>query len=181
MKEIYFVTSNENKLREAREILGINVNSVSVDVPEILYLYVKDIVISKAKSAYEHVRKPVLVEDTGLYLRGLNDFPGALVKWMLKTVGNDGICKLLKDEKNRSAYAETCVCLYDGTNSYVFSGRIDGSIPNSPRGEQGFGWDPIFQPEGYSITFAEMPMEDKNKMSMRKEAFIKLKEHLESK
>lgn len=176
--KLVFATSNENKLREAREILQREIRRVDVDIPEIQALHVKDVVEDKARKAYEIVKKPVIVEDTGLYIKAWNDFPGALVRWMLKAVGVEGMCSMLGDE--RSAYAETCVCLYDDKGSHIFSGRIDGMIANKPRGDAGFGWDPVFQPKGYRKTFAEMSAEEKNSISMRREAFAKMSYHIKA-
>jgi non-canonical purine NTP pyrophosphatase (RdgB/HAM1 family) len=177
--EIYFVTGNKDKIREAEQVLERQVNSIKLDIPEIQALHVKDVVEDKARKAYEQVKKPVMVEDTGLYFTSLNGFPGALIKWLLDSIKNEGICKLLADIADRSAYAETSVCFYDGTACKTFSGRIYGRIVESPRGTNGFGWDAIFQPDGSSKTFAEMNAEEKNAISMRKEAFAQLKQYLQ--
>ena len=82
--------------------------------------------------------------------------------------------------KDNSAYAETIACLYDGKDVMFFKGRLDGKITEKPRGTKGFGWDPIFQPVGHTRTFGEMDDEEKNAISMRKEAFLKLKEYLDT-
>lgn len=176
--EIVFVTSNQNKVREAEQILGMKLESISADVPEIQAIQVREVVEDKAKAAYEKIRRPLIVEDTGLYIESLNGFPGALIKWFLKSVGNAGICNLLKGVSPRKAYAETCICFYDGKELKTFWGRIDGSITESPQGETRFGWDPIFIPEGYKKSFAELGAEEKNKISMRRKAFLGLKEFL---
>lgn len=178
INKYYFVTSNENKLKEAREILGINIESINLDISEIQAINVKDVVVEKAISAYEKIKKPVIVEDTGLYFSALNDFPGALIRWMLKTMKNEGICELLNGFEDRQAYAETCICVYDGVKPLIFSGRVDGKIVESPRGSEGFGWDSIFSPVGQNKTFSEMSLEEKNKFSMRKIAFAQMKRYL---
>lgn len=177
--KICFVTSNENKLREAEDILGLKLEQANIDVREIQSLDVEEVATEKAKEAYKIVKKPVIVEDTGLYIESLNGFPGALIKWVMKSIGNEGICKMV--EEDRKALARTCVCFYDGSELKVFTGEIKGRISDRPRGESGFGWDAIFIPEGYEETFAELGMDVKNKISMRRIAFIKLKEYLESK
>lgn len=177
--KMYFVTSNQNKLAEARGIIGGDIDRIDLDIPEIQAIDVSEVVEDKARKAYEQVHQPVLVEDTGLYINAWNGFPGALIRWVLKSVGNDGICKLLQNYQDRSAYAKTSVCFYDGSQFRTFDGRIEGIITDSPRGNQGFGWDPIFQPRGYNSTFAEMSEEEKNGISMRKEAFLKLKAYFD--
>ena len=177
--EPVFVTSNANKLREASAILGRELSQSDLEIKEIQALEVKDVVREKAREAYLILKKPVLVEDTGLYIKRLKGFPGALIKWVLGAIGNEGICGLLPQGADRSAYAETGLCLYDGKEFRTFFGRVDGKIAASPRGATNFGWDPVFQPDGHERTFAEMSAEEKNAVSMRAAAFAKLKEYLE--
>jgi len=172
---IYFVTSNENKIREAESILGKKLKRANLDVPEVQSLDVEEVVTQKAKAAYKKVRHPVLVEDTGFYIHSLNNFPGALIKWLLKTIGNNGICDLLKNKKNRAVTVKTCYCLYDGKKARVFCGEKTGEIPNTPRGSTGFGWDPLFIPDNYKKSFAEMSSDEKNSISMRKIALEKVR------
>ena len=176
LKDIAFVTSNQGKLAEAEAILGIKLKRIDLDQPEIQSVSVEEVVKDKVQRAYDAVRKPVIVEDTGVYVAQWNGFPGALIRSMLKAVGPAGICQMLQGERN--AYALTAVGYHDGTQAHIFTGRIDGSIAEKPRGTMGFGWDIIFQPVGYDITFGEMARKEKNEISMRKIAFSKLAEYL---
>ncbi|MDY6789199.1 MAG: RdgB/HAM1 family non-canonical purine NTP pyrophosphatase [Candidatus Nanohaloarchaea archaeon] len=178
MEELKFVTSNPNKVEEVSDILGREVEQLDLDVDEIQSVELEEVVRSKADRAFESSGTPVMVEDTGLYIKGWNGFPGALIKWMLERLGREGICNALKGE-DRSAVASTAVCIHDGEESRVFKGEIEGSIPREPRGESGFGWDPIFIPEGKDKSFAEMTEKEKNSISMRRKAVSKLKEFLE--
>ncbi|MCD6381635.1 MAG: non-canonical purine NTP pyrophosphatase [Candidatus Aenigmarchaeota archaeon] len=173
--EIVFVTSNPNKVREVEEILGMKVKQVSIDVKEIQSLDVKDVVREKVIEAYKIVNKPVIVEDTGLYIESLNGFPGALIKWVMKTIGNEGICRITTGD--RRAVARTYVGYYDGNDLNLFVGEISGRISDVPRGD-GFGWDAVFIPDEYEKTFGELGPEIKNKISMRKIAFEKLRNYL---
>ena len=173
---ITFITSNDNKAREVEAILGMKVEKVDIELPEIQALDVEDVVIDKAKGAYEAVKRVLVVEDTGLYISSLNGFPGALAKWVLKTLGRETLCELLSG-KDRSAMAKTCVCLHDGKKFHLFIGSIKGTIAQFPRGNSGFGWDSIFIPEGYDKTFAELGSVEKNKISMRQIAFRKLHDY----
>jgi non-canonical purine NTP pyrophosphatase (RdgB/HAM1 family) len=177
MDEIIFVTSSEDKAAEARAILGIKVTAADLDIPEIQSIKVEEVVLGKAKAAYETLDKPVIVEDTGLYLKAMNGFPGALIKWLLDSIGPAGICRLVQG-MDRSAEARTCVCLYNGWEPVIFTGSVKGAISDCPRGKGGFGWDPVFVPEGSDETFAEMPGERKNAISMRRAALEKLGDHL---
>ena len=176
--ELLFVTGNENKLKEISQILGFEVKGVKIDLPEIQDIEVDNIIEYKARDAYEKVKKPVVIEDTGLYFESMNGFPGALIKWILKSVDNGGIIKILKNMENKRAYAKTSIGYFDGNEFRIFSGIIKGEICEEPRGENGFGWDKIFQPDGYNKTFAEMTNEEKNNISMRKIAFEKFREFL---
>ena len=177
--ELCFITSNDNKAKEVSLFLGRELTRKSLQIPEIQAVIVEEVVKDKALKAYNIIKRPVLVEDTGLFLKYLNDFPGAMIKWLLESVGPEGICEIVKD-KDRRAYAETSFCMYDGEAFHLFTGRADGTITDSPRGSNGFGWDSIFQPKGLSATFAEITTEEKNKISHRGRALMKLKEYLES-
>jgi len=173
---MYFITLNENKVKETEEILNIRIEKMELNIREIQAIEVEEVVKDKVTKAYEIIKKPVMVEDTGLYINSWNGFPGALIKWVLESIGNEKLCKLL--DRDRSAIAKTCIAIFNGRKLYIFSGELKGNITEKPRGN-GFGWDPIFQPDGYDKTFGEMPREEKNKISMRRIALMKLKKFLE--
>lgn len=169
-----FVTTNEHKRREAEEILGVELKTASPDVPEIQALDVAEVAASKARSAYEALGSPpypVLVEDSGLVIGSWNGLPGALTKWFVSSVGNDGILEMLSGAEDRSAKAVCAVAVVGQSGDVrVYFGEVAGSIAREPRGEGGFGWDPIFVPEGGELTYAEMG-EAKNSDSHRARAF----------
>ena len=175
MKEMYFATGNLGKTREVQNILQIPVNQIKLDLIEIQSIDVKQIIEAKAKDAYDKFGEPVLVEDTGLHFEAWNGLPGALITWFMKSVDNDGICEMLQSFDNKKAVAVTIVGYYDGEEFHSFEGEIKGQIVNRPRGDMGFGWDPIFQPEGSTKTFAEMTQTEKDTISMRKKAVEKLR------
>ena len=177
--DLYFVTSNRNKFAEARKILDFEIRQAKLEIPEIQSINVKDIVKDKARKAYEKLRKPVIVEDTALYIRSWKGFPGPLISWVIKTMGINGICKFTG--KERTAKAEACVAYYDGKKMRIFSGSVKGLISKKPRGARRFDWDRIFVPEGEKRTFAEMEIEEKNKISHRMKAFGKMKRFLDLK
>jgi len=175
---ICFVTGNENKFNEVKSILNLNLERENINLEEIQEIEPERIVKHKARQAFLILRKPVLIEDTGLFIEAWNGFPGALTKWLLKAVGNEGVCKMLENEKNRNAKAKTYFCLYNGKKYNIFSGEMEGTIPMKPKGKNNFGWDPIFIPDNQNKTFAQMESEEKNKISMRKIALEKLKNFL---
>lgn len=175
---LYFVTSRKRKFTEAQKILNLPLKQVDLDLPEIQALEVEEVVKAKARAAYQEIKKPCLVEDSGLYLEALKGFPGALGKWIEKTIGWDGFLKLLHNVKNRRAYGKCMICFYDGKKYHLFSGRVNGRIARKLAGDAGFGWDTIFIPKGYRRAFAEMSMEEKNRISHRGKAFRKLRASL---
>ena len=149
-----------------------------LDLPEIQSLDLQEIAKHKAKEAYQKVQGPVLVEDTSLIFRALGNLPGPLVKWFLRELDNEGLCRLLDGAKDRSAQAKVCFCLYDGKDFKIFEGEINGTVADLPKGERGFGWDPIFIPEGKTKTWGEMEAEEQKEASMRRVALKKLEEYL---
>ncbi len=178
MKEIVFITGNENKLREARQILGIDMVSEKLDLRELQAVDLEDVIEEKLKHGYEILKRPVMVEDTGLFFNALHGFPGALIKMLLDKVGREGVVKVLDGFEDKSGVAKCAIGFTeDGKGLKVFIGEVKGQIVE-PRGESNFGWDPIFQPEGYDKTFAEMSAEEKNAISHRFKALKKFKDFL---
>lgn len=171
----FFATTNKNKLREANEILGEELQQIELDLIEPQGLAVEEVIRIKTKDAFIKAGKPVLVEDTSLSFETWSGLPGALIKWFLSSVGNEGILKMLGSETNRDATAKTAVGFYDGKEYHIYTGEVKGTIPTEPQGESGFGWDPIFIPDGHEKSFAQMAAEEKNKISMRRMALEKLK------
>ncbi len=174
MKKVILITSNQNKLREFEKILGFKIRNISLDLDEIQAVNVEDVIEHKTKQAFERVGEPVLCEDTGLYFDAWGGLPGALIKWFDKTIGYNNLCGLLQE--NRKARAETVISYFNGTDYLSFKGETLGSISLSPMGTTNFGWDPIFIPDGFSKTFAQMTAEEKNKISMRKIALKKFRD-----
>jgi len=179
MKDVCFVTGNQNKLKEANEILGFVIEHADIDLSEIQSIIVSEVVKHKAIEAYKQLGKPVLVEDVGVYIVSWNNYPGALIKWLLKSVGVEGIAHMMKNFKNKDAYAEANLCYFDGRKCHIFVGRVKGKIVE-PRGKTNFDWDPIFEVDKTNKTYAEMTTREKNNISHRKMAFEKFREFLEN-
>jgi non-canonical purine NTP pyrophosphatase (RdgB/HAM1 family) len=180
MKTILFITNSPGKVEEAQAILGnqFKIKLHKFDLDEIQTINGKDVIRKKAREAYNLIKKPVIVEDTSLYFDAWNGLPGALVRWFLDSVGCKGICSMMSEEKDRKAYAESAIAYFNGRKVKVVAAKLEGKIPQKPAGDKGFGWDPIFIPKGYSQTFAQMGQEEKNKISMRKQALEKLRNYL---
>ncbi len=177
---LLFVSNNAGKAREVEAILGAPVERLDLDLPEIQALAVDEVARHKALTAFERAGRPVVVEDTGLYVDALRGLPGALVRWFLATIGPGGICDLIPPDADRAARARTAVAYCDGGSVEVFAGETPGVIVPAPTGHDGFGWDPIFRPDGASRTFAEMDIAEKTAYSMRRQALERLRERLRS-
>ncbi len=176
--ELTFITGNAAKAEQLGRHLDYQVTHKKLDLPEIQSLDLREIIEHKAKEAYKAVGGLVLVEDTSLTFNALSHLPGPLIKWFLTELGNEGLCKILNSYEDRSAFAEVCFGLYNGINLKIFEGQAYGTIAFSPRGEKGFGWDPIFIPQGYQKTWGEMNMEEQKDTSMRRIALKKLEAHI---
>ncbi|MBN2458646.1 RdgB/HAM1 family non-canonical purine NTP pyrophosphatase [Candidatus Woesearchaeota archaeon] len=177
--KLYFVTGNKEKFREVKHILeGFDVEQLDIDLPE-LQGEPADIVKEKAKLAAEKTGKSVFVEDTSLCFNALGGLPGPYVKDFIKKIGIKGLYELASKYPDVGAVAVCSIGYCEpGKKPLVFQGRIKGKIV-SPRGDTRFQWDQILMPEGYDITFSEMSMEDKNKISHRKLAFEEFRKWLE--
>ena len=168
-----FITSNKNKWEEVCKILNFKIPFKDLEIKEVQSLDLMEVLKEKAKEAYKIIKCPVVVEDVSLILKGYNNFPGPLVKWVIKSSGAEGIIKLCKGSKKFDAVAICGVCAYDGKKFHYFEGKVQGKISKKIKGQNGFGWDPVFIPEGKRKTFAEMKTEEKNKISHRKKAWKK--------
>jgi non-canonical purine NTP pyrophosphatase (RdgB/HAM1 family) len=179
IKKIIFLTGNKNKLKEFQEIIGesVKIGNKDIDLPEIQSTDVLEVVKEKLKAAIKILKKPCIVDDTGLHFEKLNQFPGALIKFYSQHLKNKGICERVGGSK---ATAVTVIGYYDGKKTYFFTGKRKGTVPLKPKGK-GFGWDPVFIPKikDNKKTYAEMSNDMKNKISQRKMAVMKLKKHLQ--
>ena len=180
MQKLTFITSNPEKAIQLSRHLDYVVDHKKLDIPEIQSLDLEEVATKKAEDAFKIMQSPVLVEDTSLTFRALGSLPGPLIKWFLSSLGNEGLAKVLDVFEDRSAIAEVCFALCDEDGVKIFKGDIEGTIAREPRGEKGFGWDPIFIPRGYERTWGEMDSEEQKMTSMRRIALKKLQEYLES-
>jgi XTP/dITP diphosphohydrolase len=167
--KIAVVTSNVHKAREVAATLEgvIEVEHIPLECPEFRHDDVGEIARGKAAFAYNALKRPLIVDDTAFYIDALNGFPGPYAAYVLSTLGNQGILKLMEGVKDRSAHFETAIAYADDRGIRIFRGRIDGTIV-LPRGTGGFGYDPIFSWNG--MTLAELPLSEKSLISHRARA-----------
>lgn len=173
---LHFITGSEGKFSEGKRIIPQLVQ-VKMNLLEIQELDPKKIIEAKLHEAIKSNPSELIVEDTSLLFDGLNGLPGTLIKWFYDTIGNEGLFKMATATGNNHVIAKTLIGYHDGKGTiHYFEGILEGTIV-SPRGE-GFGWDAIFEPKGFSKTMGEMTREEKNEISMRGIAFQKLADYL---
>ena len=179
MRKIYFATTNEDKIREAKAILDVDVVGTDIEIDEIQSLDPVVVAIAKARAYHQKLKKPIFVEDGSASFKALNTLPGPYLKDFYEALGNDGLCKLLNGKK-RDAVVRVVIVFIDSKNKeHVFTGEVEGEIVAKPRGKKGWGWDPVFRPKGSRKTFGEMTMNEKNKYSMRAIALQHFKKWLD--
>lgn len=177
--KIFFVTGNKDKLREAQSIWS-EIEGIDIDLDEIQEMDSKKIIETKLKEAIKQKPGiPLMVEDQSLVIDGMNGLPGPFIKWFVKSLGVEGLYQMAVKMGNQKVEAKTTIgyCDEKGKISF-FEAEVKGKIV-VPRGKIGWGWDYIFQPDGYDKTFAEMTMEQKNELSMRRMAIDKLRKFVE--
>lgn len=174
---LYFITGNQAKFEEVKALIP-NVELWEKDFIEIQEVEPKRIIEAKIEEAFKLKVEEFLVEDTGLYLDCLKGMPGPLIKWFLIRIGNHGIFELCQKYNNFKAQAKTIIGYANKRREVkFFEGVIDGIIC-LPRGNKGFGWDSIFQPDNLTQTLGEMEQAEKNEVSMRRLACRQLQAYL---
>jgi len=183
MNIIFFVSNNIHKYSEIKSILhdrttDLDVNFYKQNIIEIQDDQIEKIAIEKAKSAYNTVKRPIIIEDDGLFINSLNGFPGQYSSYVFKSIGNRGILRLLEGSRDRSAFFKSIFVYRNGIIAKVFSGQINGKISLTIT-DGGWGYDPIFIPfnnhnKHYNKTFAELNKTNKkNELSHRRIALDK--------
>ena len=172
---LQFVTTNADKVREARDYLDRPVERLDYDYAEIQSDSLADIAAEGAREAREAADGPVVVDDAGLFVAALDGFPGPYSSYVEDTLGIERVADLALAETDRSAAFRAVVAYADETGVETFAGAVEGRIV-APRGEGGFGYDPIFECDGR--TFAEMSTAEKNAISHRGRALAKFADWL---
>jgi len=180
--DVLFATSNKHKVAEANVVVvehDIRFSVCECPYPEVRSELVADVARDGAAFVFAEIKKPVIVEDSGLFVRAFGGFPGAYSRFVYDKIGCEGILKLMAGVEERSARFTSAVGYADKNGVEVFEGQVKGVLTEQLRGEGGFGYDPVFTPMGYTKTFAEDP-KNKNKVSHRRMAFELLCEFLSS-
>lgn len=184
--KLIFATNNNHKVREVSHILGNGYKLLSLkdlniteDIPED-YSTLEENALFKARFVNKITSMSVFADDTGLEIDALDGRPGVHSARFAGSARDfeaniDKVLLLLTGVKNRSARFRTVIALIIDNREYLFDGRIEGTILNERRGNKGFGYDPVFLPSGHDLSFAEMTLEEKNRISHRALAFEKFK------
>lgn len=187
--KLLFASSNEHKIAEIKAILPNGLQLISLkeihfhdEIPETADT-IEENAIQKATFLADKMHIPCFADDTGLVIPSLNGEPGV---YSARYAGShrdahdnmDLVLEKLKDQSDRKAYFTTVIALYINHKVHLFEGRINGTIITEKRGNNGFGYDPIFVPEGSNKTFAEMTADEKNEMSHRGRSLAKMTEYL---
>lgn len=190
MSQFVFATHNPNKVKEIKAQLGTSfeISSLSeigfhAEIPED-FDTLHENALQKARTVHKHCGKNCFADDTGLEVTFLDGAPGVYSARYAGEAGNSeaNMAKLLgalAGIKNRKARFRTCIALIWKDTEYLFEGIVEGQITATRSGKDGFGYDPIFQPDGYAITFAEMTLAEKNEISHRARAFAKMTQFLQ--
>ena len=182
-KVIFFATGNIHKFNEARVVLagyGLAAGMLRVKGIEVQSDSLSEIAATSALGAYKQIHLPVIVEDAGLFVDSLKGFPGPYAAYVFKTIGNGGLLKLMSNIPNREATFRSAIAYCDDDFGAVtcFDGEAKGKITTAQlKGQRSaFGFDPVFQPDGASKTFAQMSLLEKNLFSHRAKAIVKFAE-----
>jgi len=181
MRSLSFLTGNNGKFREITHFLadsGVQLKQLNIDLDEIQDVDAKKVIAHKAKEAIRHGYNNFFLEDTSLYIGGLGNLPGPLIKWFLQELKPAGIARLAIRNGKTAARAETIIAYVNAKKEIrYFLGKTTGKIVPS-RGTRDFGWGSVFQPTGSRKTFAQMSAAEKHRYSMRIKAFQKFQEFL---
>ncbi len=188
---IHIGTSNQGKFREMSRMLeSLGHSAVKEDLPypeiqaetlrEVVQFAIQWLLENDERSWMNDPDHGFLIDDSGIFIKALKDFPGVYSKFVYYTLGNPGILHLLGDTDHRDATFRTVLLFYRNGASHYFEGIASGTIADSQRGTQGFGYDPIFIPNGGERTFAEMDTDEKNSFSHRGKAVEQFLDYLKS-
>jgi len=174
--KIYFITCNKGKVKEFKAILEpkVNVEQIAIDYPELRSDNPEEIAKLAAKQLADILKKPVVVEDSGLFIKALNDFPGTSSAYIHKRIGLNGILNLMKNIKDKTAFYKSAVGYCEpGKEPLSFLGIEKVKIAKKIRGKNGFGHDPIIIPEKSRKTYGEIENVEEVK-KFRRKAVLKL-------
>ncbi|MFX1237331.1 MAG: XTP/dITP diphosphatase [Promethearchaeota archaeon] len=180
---IYFITGNDHKFKEILSTFQLEVDNYEliqsrIKTREIQASTIKEVAEFKINSVKDKIQESFFIEDAGFFVEEpLNGFPGVYSSYVFKTIGNEGILKLIGNTQDSIARFEAVIALYHAPTQSIkyFKGEVNGSISSEMRGDKGFGFDPIFIPNDIpNKTFSELTTQEKNSISHRGRALVQL-------
>lgn len=180
---LYFVTGNNSKFNEVLKIfqnqkVKFTLQQLDIETVEIQANTIKNVALFKLNSVKDKINSSFFIEDAGFFVdKPLKGFPGVFSSYVFKTIGNEGILRLIDDFEGSRAHFSAVIALYFKPldKILIFEGEVRGKVSDKIRGKEGFGFDPIFIPDLIpNKTFSELTMEEKNKISHRGQALKKL-------
>ena len=169
---LFFLTGNSHKFEEVKKFIetsGLDsiISQMNVPLVEIQSDFIEEVATHKVQSVINSIEGNYFVEDAGFFVDELKEFPGVFSSYVQEMIGNEGILKLMNGVKERNASFRSVIALKLEEKIYTFHGRVNGTVSHKIMGKKGFGYDPIFIPDGLDKTFAEISMEEKNSRSHR--------------
>lgn len=171
MRDVALITSNMGKLKEFQhglEPLGLRVRHLPIECDEVQADRLEDVVKACIAQVVQQGHEDFILDDSGMFVHHLKGFPGVYSSYVNETLGCPGILRLLEGAPDRTAHFECCIgCHFHDAGQIIVKGSSPGRIGMEQKGSGGFGYDPIFIPDGSDVTFAEMDLEEKNRFSHR--------------
>jgi XTP/dITP diphosphohydrolase len=180
MNIISVATTNPGKKKEISDILKSDLEFIELGLDEVQSMDIAYVSKKKSEEAFSLLKKPVITDDVGVFIEAWNGFPGPFAKYILETLGNKNILKLLENEKNRNVVVKSAVSYHDGKIVHTFIGVVEGKLAFTEKGDYGWGFDPIIIPKGEKRTFGQMKPQEKNSISHRRKALDMFKQFLDS-
>lgn len=184
-QKIYFITGNAHKFSEIADLFQrflpeFELLQLKEDLLEIQAWTLEEVAEFKLKHIKSRPEHPYFIEDAGFFVDGLKGFPGVYSSYVFKSIGYDGILKIMSGQAERNAHFKSVIAYMDPSIGLkLFVGKVEGTVSSEARGTNGFGFDPIFVPnEIPDKTFAELSMEEKNRISHRSRSFQRFIEYL---
>jgi XTP/dITP diphosphohydrolase len=177
--DLYFATTNIRKKRMYEQILNATLQTTPIEIDDIQHVDPTEVALKKAVKAFEALQKPVFVEQSALCVRAWGDFPGGLTTTAFVAIGLSNICRMLQPFEDKYAESVSVIAFTDGQMQRKFIGVVEGEIPPTPRGN-GYSWNNIFIPSGFSQTLGEMDENAILSISSRRRAIVKFMQFLQT-
>ncbi|MEM9954267.1 MAG: non-canonical purine NTP pyrophosphatase [Chloroflexota bacterium] len=181
INELTFITTNATKKADYEAILGISLQTSSIQIQDIQHQSVEEVALAKVSTGHKMLNKPVFVEQSGIMIRAWGGFPGGMTARFMMPVGLHNVCKMMSLYDDKHVEAVSVIAFTDGLIWRTFVGRLEGTIASEPRyGERLFSWDAILIPQGFTQTLSELGHEKTRAISMRRRSMMQFMQFLQA-